>query len=436
MRIDIVNADVVTGDGTSYLEGNSVVIEDGLIMDVPRVPYIAYNFYSHRVINARGGIVMPGLINTHAHAITFGPTMVWGWPQIPRERILQNRDTHLLQGSTTLLNLDGWVMPHETEATNQLHPINVRQGTLHTPKNVVQSEIESGDRIQEPHRSYTAAEAVAAGAIAIGEVGSPATSFGTYEKSRRLGRVISPRVAAPLDEAYMAGDWDAFAAAVTAAGLDDLGIEGAKQLVKETSIDAIAASDEAILETISYSKALGVPALCHTEPPSYGSVLEVAREIGPSLLALHVNHHCTIEQAVGTAKELKARGAHVEVFAADSFGARMIDPDPLPGFALLERGLADSICTDYCGGYHDPLLRYISEAIRAGAGTLPSLIRLVTSSPASFIPGLAPNRGMVEAGRVADVIIVDRDDITNVRTVIIGGEVVVDEGRIVAPIGA
>ena len=198
MRIDIVNADIVTGDGTSYLDGSSVVIEDGLITDVPRVPYIAYNFYAHRVINARGGIVMPGLINTHAHAITFGPTMVWGWQQIPRERILQNLDTHLLQGSTTLMNLDGWVMPHETEASNTIHPINVRQGTLHTPKNVIQSEIESGQRIQEPHRSYTAAEAVASGAIAIGEVGSPATSFGTYEKSRRLGRVISPRDAQPV----------------------------------------------------------------------------------------------------------------------------------------------------------------------------------------------------------------------------------------------
>ena len=435
MRIDIVNADVVTGDGSSYLDHSSVVIEDGLITDVPRVPYIAYNFYAHRVINAQGGIVMPGLINTHAHAITFGPTMVWGWQQIPRERILQNRDTHLLQGSTTLLNLDGWVMPHETEATNAIHPINVRQGTLHTPKSVIQSEIESGDRIQEPHRSYTAAEAVAAGAIVIGEVGSPATSFGTYEKSRRLGRVLSPRVTAPLDEAYMAGDWEAFAAAVTAAGLDDLGIEGAKQLVKETSIDAIAASDDAILEAAEYSKQLGVPALCHTEPPSYGAVLDVAREIGPSLLALHVNHHTSIEAAVATAKELKARGAHVECFAADSFGARMIDPDPLPGFALLEAGLADSICTDYCGGYHDPLLRFISEAIKAGVSTLPKLIRLVTSSPAGFIPGLAPNRGLVEAGKVADLIIVDKDDITNVRTVIIGGEVVVDDGRIVAPIG-
>jgi imidazolonepropionase-like amidohydrolase len=435
VRIDIVNADVVTGDGASYLDGSSVVIEDGLITDVPRVPYIAYNFYAHRVINARGGIVMPGLINTHAHAISFGPTMVWGWPQIPRERILENVTTHLLQGSTTLMNLDGWPLPYETETSNKLHPVNVRRATLHTPKNVIQSEIESGQRISEPHRSYTAAEAVASGAIAIGEVGSPATSFGTYEKSRRLGRVLSPRDTAPLDEAYLAGDWDAFAKAMTRLGLDDLGLEGAKQLVKETSIDSIKASDEAILEAAEYSKKLGVPALCHTEPPSYAAVLEAARALGPMLLALHVNHHTTTEAAVQTARELKARGAHVEVFAADSFGARMIDPDPLPGFALLEQGLADSICTDYCGGYHDPLLRFIKEAIKAEAGTLPGLIRLVTSSPASFIPGLATNRGLIEPGKVADLIIVDRDDITNVRTVIIGGEIVVEDGRIVVPIG-
>jgi imidazolonepropionase-like amidohydrolase len=48
------------------------------------------------------------------------------------------------------------------------------------------------------------------------------------------------------------------------------------------------------------------------------------------------------------------------------------------------------------------------------------------------VPGLAPNRGLVEVGRVADLTIVDRDDITNVRTVIIGGQVVVDGGRIAA----
>jgi imidazolonepropionase-like amidohydrolase len=431
VRLDIVNGDIVTGDGATYLDGSSIVIEDGLITDVPPHRYIAYNFYSHRVINAQGGIVMPGFINTHTHAVSFGPTLVWGWTPIPRERVLANLDDHLREGTTTVLNLDGYVLPHENEATNKIHPINIRQATLHTPKNVIQSEIESGERIEQRHRSYTAAEAVASGAIAIGEVGAPSTSYGTFEKSRRLKRVVSPRKAQALDDAYMSGDDEAFASAVRDAGWTDLTIDEARRIVKETSVDCIDASNDAILETIDVSRSLGIPALCHTEPPSYASVLQVAQELGPNLLALHVNHHCSTEQAVDVGRQLRKHGSFVEVFAADSFGAKLIEPDPEPGFALLSEGLGDSICTDYAGGYHDPLLKYFRAAIDAGVTSLPKLVRLVTSSPASFIPGLAPNRGLVEAGRVADLIIVDAKDITNVRYVIIGGRVVVDDGRIV-----
>src|SRR5262249_3343481 len=140
MRLDIVNADVITGDGQTVLEGASVIAEDGLTSDAPPHRYVAYNFYADRVIDARGGIVIPGIVNTHAHAVSFGPTLVWGWPQIPRERILGNLDRHLLEGTTTLLNLDGWVLPHENAATNKVHPITIRPATLHTPKNVIQGE--------------------------------------------------------------------------------------------------------------------------------------------------------------------------------------------------------------------------------------------------------------------------------------------------------
>ena len=430
MRLDIVNADVITGDGQTVLEAASVVIEDGLITDIPPHRYVAYNFYTDRVIDAGGGIVIPGIINTHAHAVSFGPTLVWGWPQIPRERIFGNLNRHLLEGTTTLLNLDGWVLPHENAATNKIHPINIRPSTLHTPRNVIQAETESGGRIDDVHRGFTAAEAVAAGAIALGEVGSPATTYATYEKQQRLGRVISPLAAKALDEAYMAGDEAAFANAMTQAGLADR--DEARRLVEDTSIKAIAASDDAILETIDVAPRLGVPALCHTEPPSYDAVTQVARALGPQLLALHVNHHCSVDQAVTVAKEIKRHGGHVEVLAGDSFGAAMIEPDPEPGLALIAQGLADSICTDYSGGYHDPLLKYCDQVVKRGVATLPALIRLITSSPATFIPGLAPNCGLVEAGRVADLTIVDRDDITNVRTVIIGGQVVVDGGRIAA----
>ena len=51
MRIDIVNGDIITGDGTSYLQRTSVVVRDGFIFELPRVQYIPYNAYADRVID-------------------------------------------------------------------------------------------------------------------------------------------------------------------------------------------------------------------------------------------------------------------------------------------------------------------------------------------------------------------------------------------------
>ena len=90
------------------------------------------------------------------------------------------------------------------------------------------------------------------------------------------------------------------------------------------------------------------------------------------------------------------------------------------------------LSTDYSGGYHDPVLLLIKKAVENEVITLPQAVRLATSSPASIIPGLAPNKGLIEPGKVADIIVVDKDDIADVRHIIIGGRIVVEDGRIVA----
>ncbi|MEE9610727.1 MAG: hypothetical protein V3W19_05715, partial [Desulfatiglandales bacterium] len=278
MRLDIFNANVVTGDGESFLDNTSVIIENGLITDLPRMGYLPYNFYTHRLIDARGGVVMPGLINIHSHAICFGPTMVWAWEPLPNERVLANLNRHLLQGTTTMLDLDGFVLPFENEAINKVHPINIKRTTLHTPKNFKAAELASGLKFDEWHRNFTAEEAVSLGALALGEVGSPGTSYGTYEKSLRLGKPLLATDALALDHAVFDKDEGALRKAMKAAGLENMTIDEVKKLVEETSIIPIAAHNEAILETIEYVPKLGVPTLLHTEPPSQEAVLQAAKE--------------------------------------------------------------------------------------------------------------------------------------------------------------
>ncbi len=201
MRIDIVNGTIITGDGKSVVEGSSVIIENGLIASLPRVRYIPYNAYADRVIDAKGGLIFPGVINIHAHGITFGPFFPYGWKRLSDERVIGNLNTHLLQGTTTLLNGDGLALPAEVEAVNKMHPANVKTCTLHTPENIRAGDVTAGQGIQDRHRRFTAEEAVRLGAVAIGEVGSPGTAYGTYEKGLKLGRPIPAQHALALDKA-------------------------------------------------------------------------------------------------------------------------------------------------------------------------------------------------------------------------------------------
>ncbi len=431
MRLDIVNGNIVPGDGKSYLENTSVIIKDCLIVDLPRVRHIPYNFQADGYIDAKGGLIIPGVINIHTHAIAFGTQQPWGLGGFSKERLLFDLNNHLLQGETTILNTDGLCLPCEIEAINKLHPANVKMTTSHTPKNIRASEITLGHKVEEWRRNFTAEEAVAFGAVALGEVGTPGTSYGTAEKTARLGKVISAQHALALDKAVVANDEAAIRQVLAEAGLEKLTTTKARKLVEETSILPVAACCDAIRESTSYVKKLGVPVLVHAEPGMKNALLDVAKELGPKLIAVHVNHSFSRDESVSFAMELKRLGATIEIITADSFGAKQVEVSPENNFALLKEGLVDAVSTDFSGGYHDPILLVLQKAIEKGVITLPKAIQLATSNPAKIIPGVAPNKGLIEPGRVADLCIVDKDDIAKVRHVIIAGRVVVADGRII-----
>ena len=77
------------------------------------------------------------------------------------------------------------------------------------------------------------------------------------------------------------------------------------------------------------------------------------------------------------------------------------------------------------------MLRVLKKAIEEKVINLFKAIELATSAPARIIPKVAPRRGLIHTDMVADICIVDRDDISQVKYVIIGGKIVVDDGRIV-----
>ena len=431
MRLDIVNGSIVTGDGVSLLENTAIIIEEGLITDLPKVSYVPYNAYADKYINANGGLIIPGIINIHSHGIAFGPFFPYGWRRPSPERILFNLDTHLLQGTTTLINGDGFALPFEVEAANKAHPVNIKPCTAHFPASFRAAEIAGAEVLDEWHKKFTAEEYAELGAVAIGEIGSPGTTAGTSEKSARLGKVISVNHAKALDKAVINGDEAEIRKVLTEMELPSMSIAEAKKLVEETSILPVEACCDAIRESAIYVKKLGIPVIAHAEPGMREALLDAAKEIGPMLIATHVNHSFTVEEMVSFAKELKALGATVEVITADFFGAKQVESSPEGAFALLREGLVDEVSTDYSGGYHEPILLFLQKAIEEKLVTLPQAIKLATSASAGIVPRAAAHRGLIAPGKVADLCIVDKDDISKVRYVIIAGKVVVEEGKIV-----
>ena len=431
MRIDIVNGSIVTGDGKTVLENTSVTVKDCVIAELPKVSYIPYNAYADEVINARGGYIIPGIINIHAHGVSFGPFFPYAWKGLSANRILANLDNHLLQGTTTILSTDGFPLPYEVDAINKMHPVNVKMCTNHTPKSLKAAELIAGEGLTEWNRKFSAEEAVATGAVAFGEVGSPGTAYGTAEKGKKIGRPIPAQYAEALDNAVTSGDDAEIGKVLAEAGLKELTIAEAKKLVEETSIIPIQSCCDAIRESANYVKKMGLPVLVHSEPGMKEAILEVAKEVGPKLIALHTNHGFTLDESLKLARELKNLGSIVEIVTADSFGAKQLKKNPEITFALLKEGLVDVITTDFIGGYHDPILLVLQKAIEAGILTLPQAIQMATDAAARAVPGVAPNRGLIQPGKAADLCVVDRDDISKVRYVIIAGRIVVEDGGIV-----
>lgn len=116
----------------------------------------------------------------------------------------------------------------------------------------------------------------------------------------------------------------------------------------------------------------------------------------------------------------------------DAFGDRAIEPQQETLLAMFENDLVDLISTDYSGGRSDSMLLCINEVVKRGYTSLPKAIALATSAPAHCVPGLAVGAGILAPNYLADMVVVDEDDITNINRVYVGGALVVKDGEYLA----
>lgn len=438
MRTLVFNGNIVTGDGKTLLEDHSLIVEDGLIAEILTSPYPYYD-RSDKTIDARGGFIIPGIINHHTHGVTTGP-LFDGAAQapLPLPRVMEHLNRHLLQGCTTVVNVDGLANMEEVEEANRLTPIDIKTCTTHTPLHLEAAKFLNLGGLTEAH-TLRAEDMIQKGAIAMGEAGSAIDTlwydYLIIPKSvmEKTGVRVSNEEAAVLRRALTATPPDESTAAVLMEKREiSSAAESLKEIVKQSS-GYVKLAVEACREGAETAKKLGVPYLMHNAPGTTFLIREFARGLKNLLIACHSNLFYKPGEAIEVAREVKKQGGWVDIHTGDYFRARRYFTHHAATLALLAEGLVDMISTDIIGFFWDPILRILEYAVEQNVIGLPQAISLATGNVQECLPGIAPDRGLIEEGKVADLVIIDGERISDVRIVVVGGEVVVMEGQIVRP---
>jgi imidazolonepropionase-like amidohydrolase len=202
--------------------------------------------------------------------------------------------------------------------------------------------------------------------------------------------------------------------------------------ISNTVMAPVQFAREGLEELAAASERTGFPAILHTATSTIANVIALAsRYQGSSLIAAHCNHPSfTPQEAVSAACRLRELGVTIDVSTLDTISTRWRNtPDNLD--ALIDARLADTLSTDFAGGHWDGILDAIHRMISRKQLPAPAAVALSTGNVARRFP-LFADRGLIEVGKRADIVIADSKNLGRVRDVIIGGKIVVQDGALVA----
>ncbi|MHB8919163.1 MAG: amidohydrolase family protein, partial [Desulfocucumaceae bacterium] len=364
-------------------------------------------------------------------------------------RVIELLDRNLLQGHTTVMNVDGFATMDEVKETQKVHPIRIKTATSHTPVNFKAADLCDGAGLEEKHRAMTAEKMLEDGAICIGEIGGGHTLGGGGQDYLYIPRAVKNLTGREIDylqaramklsvlgrymeESYY--DRDRVAQAMKDHNLDSfLTPEQTREIVMQTTMSSVKVALEAYRESAEAAKKFNVPLMIHNAPTSMKVVHEVAKMGVQRLIAAHSNYLFTLEEAVENTRKLRQYpGVIIDAAVHDPFGVKRLVAVPDNLFAFFREGLADVISTDFAAGSFDSMLEAMQHGVERGLITLPKAIALGTKNVADTIPGIATNIGLVQKGYTADLLITALPEISRVEIIFIGGSIVARDGRRVA----
>jgi predicted amidohydrolase len=448
MGIQIRNGSLITGNGTTVHKRAHVRVGGNKITDIVTGDIPGGDNAAEEIIDATGCTIIPGIINAHAHGCIHGPSMPSGSRPMAEQDVEYYRNRHLLQGTTTLLNVCGLAFPDEIEVVDGArHSMDIHVSTAHTDSNIQAAISVDGTGLSQRHVSASIDQLLAQGAKALGEVGGGQTLGGGAQEyrfipaafKREFGVEIEPSIARRLKNAVLGrylderdgvpdADLDREIAACGLAGRTTA--DHMRAIIIHSVMPSVSLALTGFEEVAIESARVGYPAIFHNAAPTAKRLIELAEKYPKAqIVAGHSNHPMFLsEEAVSVAETLRARGAIIDVSTLDCIATRWRN-DAANFDALIEVGCVDTISTDFAGGHWDGILEAIHRIIRKGQMPAPSAVALATGNVARAFPQLAGDRGLVDRGKRADLLIVDSANFSRVRYVVIEGRIVVRNGR-------
>lgn len=441
----IANGNIITGDGQTFIEHGSVRVEGGRIVDIDGGN--SAQTQGAWVVDAKGGTILPGIINAHVHGCAGGPSMPSGSLPFTTDEVAYQRNRHLADGTTTLLNVCGLSAPDEASGSVGECPISINVSTAHTPSNIAAAKAIDGGGLSRRHLDASIEAMVKAGAMALGEAGGGQTLGGGAQDYRFIPRAIEDATGVSihpvqartfkelilgrrLDGSDVVEDKDV-QLHMTASGLSGhLTVAELRSLITRTVMPPVALSLKGLREIAEWSERLNIPAVFHNALPTAGTLIDLAETFpGAQIIAGHSNHPSFLPQeAIDTARKIKDRGGIIDVSTLDTITTRWRNR-PVNLDALIEVGLVDTISTDYAGGDWDGILGALQRMVRKAQLTPVKAVALATGNVARAFPQMAGDRGMIEKGRRADLLVVESHNLSRIRHIFIGGNPVVWNGE-------
>jgi hypothetical protein len=390
------------------------------------------------VLDLAGRVAVPGAIDAHAHAVAPGPRFASGTPGVTLAECLGNLRRHLVQGHTTVVDLDGLKVPEETGQVRQIQPVKVESATIHFDPMFAAADAADGSGLRDEHRAMTAREMSERGAVVIGEVGAGMTLGGGGQDymyipaavEKATGARVTPAQAQALKYAVLgrhiragAPDRARVKELIDEYHLNGLSDEDLITLIEQSVLPSFQIALDGLIRSAALAVELGLPTLVHNSAPSDEASREAAAVAGPLFIGGHTNHGTyTAEECVANAGWIRDHGGHVEIDTFDAWGRRELHNTPEHLIALVQEDLVDIIATDYAAGHWDGIWEMVAGIVQIGLLPIEKAVALATGNVARALPRIGADRGVLKAGMAADIVISSPRSLADIALVLIDGE--------------